>query len=221
MFAIPAQGGHPLNATPPEPASPEPESREQCTERQVRQCRRMAELAMQLAEAAARRMMAPADPAQKSRGPNPGLEFARFSATVRQCIKLEMRLTAPPKAPRRRTAAPKAEPKPKVQPAPEQYEEPPGTEWPFLKQYAAPHAAEAPPPEASPAEAPHARPDADAPVPTELSGSKTASPAFHPPAAVSSTPAPATPAWTPPPPQRRATDPPRPTGPNWARLFER
>lgn len=184
---------------------------------------------MQLAEAAARRMAMPADPADKARGPEPAIAFARLSGTIRQSIKLEMRLTAPPNAPRRRTPAPKAEPKrpppPPPPPAPEEYEEPPRTEWPFLKEYAATQPAETPRVEPVPDAPVHDAPVPDAPVPASVSDGKTTPRAFRPPAAASnfppSPPAPAKPDWIPPPPQRRATDPPRPTGPNWARLFER
>jgi len=132
-------------------------------------------------------------------GKDPATHFARIARTIHQAIKLEAKLTAPPPpAARRRSAAPKPEPR-RPPPPPEVFPDPPRTEWPFLKPLnEAPAEASpppAPPPAPNPAAAPpQARPDV-APEPKSP--------------------------WIPPPPQRRATDPPRPTGPNWARLFER
>jgi hypothetical protein len=203
-----------LNAT-----QPEPETREQCTERHLRQCRRMAELGMQLAEAAARKALrdhARSDPAAKPKDMAP--IFARVAGTIQQAIKLETKLTAPSQPARRRPATPWITPESPVQrpvqrPV-ETYPEPPATEWPFLKQYAQPPQAETPPPEPKQAE-----PPAKAPAVTTVPNSKPAwlKPVAPPPAP----PEPAKPVWTRPPPRPSATDPPRPTGPNWARLFER
>ncbi len=182
-----------LNAIPSEPETPEKR-----TERQVRQCRRMAELGMKLAEAAARTAMRDQAKPSAEKSKDMGPTFARIAGTIHQAIKLEAKLTAPPQAPRtRRPAAPQPEPKRPMPPPPETYPEPPATEWPFLPQYAQPKPAE--PPTAEPKAQPAATPPSPSPPP----------------------PAPAQPAWTPPPPHPRATDPPRPTGPNWARLFER
>jgi hypothetical protein len=186
----------------------------------------MAELGMQLAEAAAGKALrdqarAAADPAAKP-GKDMATTFARIAGTIQQAIKLETKLTAPPPI-RHRAAAPKA-PSERPVPPPETYPEPPATEWPFLKQPAEPKAEETPP-----AESPQTRPSSKAPVLTALADGRTAWLAQGPPGPTQAAPQPAKPptpdvtktAWIPPPPQRRATDPPRPTGPNWAHLFER
>ncbi len=188
----------------------EPETLSQSTERQVRQCRRMAELAMQLAEAAALQAARQAQTGEKPKGPDPAITFARLTGVIRQSIRLEMKLTAPPPVRRPPAAPPRPQPKPKPPPAPEQYEEPPATEWPFLKQFA-----QTPPAELQ-------NPVADAPVHTKVAAVKNHHVVRPTAAAAAATPPsdPAKPSWTPPP-ERRATDPPRPTGPNWASLFER
>jgi hypothetical protein len=218
----------PALTTQPEPETPEPESAAKRTERQVRQCRRMAELGMQLAEAAAGRALtdqarAAADPAAKP-GKDMATTFARIAGTIQHAIKLETKLTAPSRPPiRHRAAAPKAPSERPVQP-PETYPEPPATEWPFLTKPAEPTAVETPPPET-----PQTRPSSMEPVLTDVADGKTTWLTQGPPGPTQAAPQPAKPptpdvtktAWTPPPPQRRATDPPRPTGPNWARLFER
>jgi hypothetical protein len=101
-----------MNAMPPfsEPplcgtdADDPPETQEERTARQVGMCRRLADLGMQLAEAAAAKALAAAEdedpevPRAKSRasGPDPAISFARYCTTVRQCITLEARLLAGP-----------------------------------------------------------------------------------------------------------------------------
>jgi hypothetical protein len=235
MFGTPSVRRRTLNAIPPEPETPAPESAAQRTERHVRQCRRMAELGMKLAEATAqkalrdqaRRSADPAAPAAK----DPAVTFARITNTIHQAIKLEAKLTAPPQPARaRRTAGPK--PEPRRPPPPETFQEPPRTEYPFPK----------PLPEApSPATEPATPAPPAAPAPGGFFDGKNTwltclPPKSEPPGAAASGSAPPSPRpaasppgptpqpqspWTPPPPQRRATDPPRPTGPNWARLFER
>jgi hypothetical protein len=175
----------------------------------------MAELGMQLAEAAARKALRDQARAATDRAAKPGKDmaatFARIAGTIHQAIKLEAKLTAPPpQAARQRPAAPKVTSgRPVERPMPrtvENYPEPPATEWPFLKQYAQPCPAETSPPEPTEAKPAPQAPPQPAPAAATL-----------PPHA----PAPTQPAWTPPPPHHRATDPPRLTGPNWTRLFER
>jgi len=112
---------------------PDTETPEQWTGRQLRQCRRMAELALQLAETAARQAQEQAQSGKKTKGPDPSLVFIRLCTTVRQSIALEARLTAGPKPARHRTAPPSPEPRPAIQPAPAIDEAPPATLLPVPK----------------------------------------------------------------------------------------
>jgi len=201
-----------VNAT-----SSEPESQEQSIERQLRLCRRMAELAMQLAETAALQAQKQAGQEKKPKGPDPAVTFIRLCTTIRQSIALEAKLTAGPKTQASRPASPRPEPKPKLQPAPATCQEPPGTGLSFRQHTGQKTAGE-------PAQT---EPAPDELVLTPVFDGKAYIPTYVPRAAAASAgspspaPSPPEPAWTPPPPHRRATDPPRPTGPNWARRFQR
>jgi hypothetical protein len=204
MFVTPSARHPQVSAiADPDTAS---ETQEQRTGRQVQLCRRMAELAMHLAEAAAQQALSHADDEAKPRGPNPSVTFIRLCTTIRQSIALEAKLTAAPKTPRSSTAPSRLAPAPKVQPGPETHKKPPATEAPIHQQAAA----------TSPAE-----PDPSDLVLTPVFDGKTYTPTYLPRAAVHPGPTPPPqPGWTTPS-ERRATDPPLPTGPRWAMLAGR
>jgi len=81
----------------PEPEGP-PETAEQRTARQLAMCRRLADLGMQMAEAAAEQALAEAEnpDAPKRKGPDPALTYIRLCASVRQSIALEAKILAGP-----------------------------------------------------------------------------------------------------------------------------
>ncbi len=96
----PGHGRKTLSELPPDPDA---ETQEERTARQLRMVRRLTELGMQLAEAAAakaaRDLAEEAPDTPKPKGPDPALSFARYCTVVRQCIALETRILAGPAQP--------------------------------------------------------------------------------------------------------------------------
>jgi hypothetical protein len=91
------------------PVTPSPAAPPSLTERQLARLERLADIGMEIAEAAGRRAAAlAADPAGIDDGPDPGLTYARAARAVRLTIALQSRLVADRAAGERAVAAARA-----------------------------------------------------------------------------------------------------------------
>jgi hypothetical protein len=232
-FSTPRPERATLNAIAPT----SPESAEERIGRHQRMCRRMADLGMALAEAAARRALkalsAEEHPASRTgpdrgpdRGPDPSMSFSRAAASVRQAIKAEAGLGAAPRQPRRDTARPSPEPRPAPpERAPRQApvaavrDRPakPAEDPPFP--LPTPAAADVTLPAAVPAGSPQARSHQARSPQARSPQARSLGPIPHPPP-LPPVPNPPAPVW-PPPPQPKAAYPPRPRRLDLGSLFER
>jgi hypothetical protein len=98
LFRSNPSGRSTVNAIP----EPEPQERsetaEERTARHLAMCRRLADLGMQMAEAAAEQALAQAEnpDAPRPKGPDPSVTYVRLCASVRQSIALEAKILAGP-----------------------------------------------------------------------------------------------------------------------------